>query len=116
MKTLPALLAVAACQSAGAPAQPAEACALSIRFGSYAMGIDTAAARAVERLVSESKDVVGVTRSAAGREGEYVLCVETRGAAASARLAERVAALLPAEPRGPILVEGGGRRFEAPRR
>ena len=95
---------------------PAAACSVTIRFGSYAMGIDGATEAAVEKLLADNRDVKEVTRSAAGREGEYALCISTRDAAATARLFDGVAALLPERPRGPISVEGAGRRLEAPAR
>jgi hypothetical protein len=116
MKTLPLFLAAAACQSAAVPVEPAAACSVTIRFGSYAMGIDGATAAAVDKLLAGNRDVKEVTRSAEGREGEYALCISTRDAGAAARLVERMAALLPERPRGPISVEGAGRRLEAPAR
>jgi hypothetical protein len=119
MKAVPLFLAVAACQSAAAPADTAgtaAACGVTVRFGSYAMGIDGGAAAAVDRLLAESREVKGVTRSAAGREGEYVLCVSTRDAASANRLFERIVAVLPSKPRGPINVESANRQADAPRR
>jgi hypothetical protein len=80
------------------------------------MGIDQAAAARIEALLAGSKDVKGVTRGGGGREGEYALCVTARDAAGAARLLEGIAALLPERPRGPISVEGAGRRIEAPAR
>ena len=116
MKTIPLLLAAAACQSAAIPADPAARCSITVSFGSYAMGIDTAAAAAVDKLLAENKAVNHVSRTGAGREGEYGLCISTRDAAASTRLFERIAALLPARPRGPISVEAGDRRLDRPAR
>jgi hypothetical protein len=117
VKTLPFLLGAAACQSAAVPADlEAAACSVTIRFGSYAMGIDTASAAAVDNQLADNEDVTSVARSGAGREGEYALCVSTRDTAAAARLVDRITALLPLKPRGPITVEGAGRRFEAPAR
>jgi hypothetical protein len=116
---LPLILAATACQTAPVPAQAppgAEACSLTVRFGSYAMGIDSSAAAAVDKALAGNRDVKGVSRSGWGREGEYTLCVTARDAAASGRLFDTVAALLPRQPRGPISVEGAGRRVEAPRR
>lgn len=116
MKTIPIVLAAAACQSAPTPAGQEAACSVTVRFGSYAMGIDAATATAVDRLLSGNAAVKDVSRSSAGREGEYALCIATRDAAAARRLVEEIAALLPARPRGPISVEGAGRRVEAPAR
>jgi hypothetical protein len=116
MKTLPLFLAAAACQSATVPVEPAAACSVTIRFGSYAMGIDTATAAAVDSLLAGNRDVKEVTRSAEGREGEYALCISTRDTAAAARLIDGIADLLPERPRGPISVEGADRRLDAPAR
>ncbi len=119
MKAVSLFLAVAACQSAAAPADTAAdaaQCGVTVRFGSYAMGIDRGAAAAVDHLLAESREVKGVSRSAAGREGEYALCVSTRDAAGANRLFERIVALLPPKPRGPISVESANRRADAPQR
>jgi hypothetical protein len=116
VKTLPLVLAAAACQSAPAPADPVAACNVTVRFGSYAMGIDTATAAAVDALLAKSRDVKEVSRSSAGREGEYALCISTRDAAGAERLFASLAALLPERPRGPISVEGADKRIEAPSR
>ena len=116
MKIVPLILAAAACQSAAAPTEPAAACSVTARFGSYAMGIDTATAAAVDTLLAESRDVEEVSRSASGREGEYALCISTRDAAAAARLFDRISALLPPRPRGPVSVETANRRVDAPAR
>lgn len=116
MKTLPLFLAAAACQSVSQLAEPTAPCSLSVRFGSYAMGIDGPAAAAIDTLLARSTDVKGVTKTPWGREGEYTLCVTARDAAASARLFRAVVASLPATPRGPISVEGAGGRADAPAR
>jgi hypothetical protein len=116
MRSASLLLATAACQSAAGPAEPVEACSVSVRFGSYAMGIDQATAERIEALLSQSKDVKNLTRAGGGREGEYALCVTARDPAGASRLVEDIAALLPERPRGPITVEGAGRRIEAPAR
>jgi hypothetical protein len=116
MKMLPLFLAVAACQSAALPVEKAAACDVTIRFGSYAVGIDATTAAAIDKLLAGDRNVKEVTRSARGREGEYALCISTRDAAAAARLVDRIATLLPERPRGPITVEGAGRRLEAPAR
>lgn len=110
--------------AAGEMAEPIEtvseapdSCALSIRFGSYAMGIDHAAARQIEALVSADGGVSHATRHPRGREGEYTLCVQTRSPAQAASLFDRVRPLLPADPRGPIeVLLGDGRRYRAPAR
>lgn len=114
MKTVPLFLAAAACQSAAVPVEPATGCSVTVRFGSYAMGTDTGTAAAVGKLLEGDRDVKEVSRSAAGREGEFALCISTRDTAAAARLFARIEALLPERPRGPITLEGAGRRVEAP--
>ena len=116
MKAIPLLLAVAACQSADVPPAPAAACSVTVRFGSYAMGIDTAAAAEIDTILAGNANVKSVTRSAWGREGEYTLCVATRDATGAVRLMKQLAAVLPQSPKGPISVEGIGQRIDAPAR
>ena len=80
------------------------------------MGIDARAAGAIEGLLSGSPDARQVNRLGRGREGEYALCVQARDKAAASRLVERIRALLPAKPRGPISVQGPNGRIDAPAR
>ena len=111
-----AFLASAAPASALAQAAPAGECAVSVRFGSYAMGIDGPAFERVRALLARERGVRAVDEQHWGREGETTLCVRTRRAGDARRLFGRVKAALPAKPRGPITVETrGGLRFEAPR-
>jgi hypothetical protein len=92
-------------------------CALRVDFGSYAMGIDGGAARAVDDLLARDPGVSSVERRPWGREGEMTLCVELRSEADAERLFHAVAALFPADPRGPLTVSTrSGLRFAAPRR
>ena len=116
---LPTCAAEGGPDSPGAAAAPAPAaataCTLSVRFGSYAMGIDAAVAAEVERIVAGDRAVTGTSRSPSGREGEYELCVAV-SAEGAARLFDRLKAALPAEPRGPISIRFGEQRFSAPRR
>jgi hypothetical protein len=79
-------------------------CPLAVQFGSYAMGIDTNAARRIERFLEKRREVAGVSRHPWGREGEYTLCVRLKRGASPASLARQVKALIPAKPRGPIQV------------
>ena len=120
---LTGLMALSACTTAPATggAAPALAsddpdpkgCALSIRFGSYAMGVDRGAAERVEALLASEPDVA-TTRHRWGREGEFTLCARTSPATAEG-LFERIRPLLPATPRGPIHVGlGDGRQYSAP--
>lgn len=87
------------------PGSPIEGtCTLSIAFGSYAMGIDRPTLEAVEALLASDPAVASVERRGRGREGETELCAEIRSNADAERLFHRVAALLPADPRGPVSV------------
>lgn len=95
----------------------ASSCALTVRFGSYAMGIDGGAAQAIERLLRADRAVARVERKPWGREGEFDLCAMVANPRATERLFNRVRALLPAKPRGPITVStADGRSFSAPTR
>jgi hypothetical protein len=90
-------------------------CALTIRFGSFAMGIDRGAAERIEALLAARPGVV-LTRKRWGREGEYTLCAQAP-AADAADLAGAIRPLIPARPRGPIQVElADGTKFGSSRR
>jgi hypothetical protein len=106
--------AAAACAAAERPAEPRE-CALDIRFGSYAMGIDRVAAEAVDRLLAGDRGVRSVARHGFGREGEYALCVQTTSEHDETRLFEAIRKVLPAAPRGPISLRAGSRSYSAPK-
>jgi len=109
-------IAVKADAPPGRPEIPAD-CALRIDFGSYAMGVDGGAARAVNELLAADPAVVSVERRTWGREGETTLCVEVRSEADAKRLFHAVAALFPADPRGPLAVSTrSGLRYSAPQR
>ncbi len=93
----------------------AAACSLTVRFGSYAMGIDTGTAQRVEQLLRADRAVRSVERRPWGREGEVDLCARVQPAAEAARLFEQIRPLLPAKPRGPITVSlADGRTYQAP--
>ena len=123
---LVALLAGAAgaCMTATAEAESQKqggvsgaACPLTIRFGSYAMGIDGGAAQSVEKLLRADKAVQAVERRPWGREGEFDLCARIARPSEAKRLFERIRPLLPAKPRGPITVTlADGRSYAAPQR
>lgn len=92
-------------------AAPAD-CPLRIGFGSYAMGIDSAAYNNIDRLLRADRGVRNVTRHNWGREGELTLCARTRSRADANRLFAVIRARLPFNPRGPISIELlGGRRY-----
>jgi hypothetical protein len=79
-------------------------CALTVRFGSYAMGIDRPAAARIEALLARRPEVKGTERRPWGREGEYDLCVRLKPKADAIALFEALRPLVPAEPVGPIEV------------
>jgi hypothetical protein len=116
METVMKAVIVFACGlAAGCATAPAAACGLTVRFGSYAMGIDGGAAVAVERLLRADRGVSSVERKPWGREGEFDLCARTRRVADARRLSERIRSLLPARPRGPITVTlAGGQSYTVP--
>ncbi len=87
---------------AAAPA-PAD-CALTVRFGSYAMGIDRPAAARIEAFLERRSDVKETERRPWGREGEYDLCVRLKSRADAVALFEAMRPLVPAKPVGPIEV------------
>lgn len=94
----------------------AGSCPLTVRFGSYAMGIDRNTLQAVEALLAADPSVRSVERWPWGREGEITLCARVAGDAEAERLARAVASLFPADPRGPLLVATStGLSFRAPR-
>lgn len=96
-------------------AEEPRGCSLSISFGSYAMGIDTAVAQKVEALLMAQTGVQSLTRYRAGKEGEYSLCAQTRTAPAGVELFRKIKPLIPAKPVGPIeMVLAGGRSFRSP--
>ncbi|HEX8443568.1 MAG TPA: hypothetical protein VF631_07960 [Allosphingosinicella sp.] len=94
---------------------PGTACALTVRFGSYAMGIDGAAAQSVEKLLRADRAVQAVERRPWGREGEFDLCARIARPSEAKRLFDRIRSLLPAKPRGPVTVQlADGRSYGAP--
>jgi hypothetical protein len=114
------LAAAGACMTAPTSAEAeneavAESCALTVRFGSYAMGIDGGAAQAVEQLLRSDPAVQGFERRPWGKEGEFDLCARIARARDAERLFQRIRPLLPAKPRGPITVTlADGRSYHAP--
>lgn len=99
-----------------ASAQVVQGCAISVQFGSYAMGIDRTAFDKVQALLKRDGRVRGVELRRWGREGETTLCVQLRRGRDTGAVFRRVKGALPAKPRGPVVIETtGGLRFEAPR-
>jgi hypothetical protein len=79
-------------------------CTLTVRFGSYAMGIDRPAAARIESFLARRVEVAATERRLWGREGEYDLCVRVKPRADGLALFEALRPLVPAEPLGPIEV------------
>lgn len=90
---------------------PRPDCALIVRFGSYAMGIDRPAAARIEAFLAGRPDVAATQRYPWGREGEYDLCVRTRPQADAVALFEALRPLVPAKAVGPIEVRMIDRAF-----
>ena len=103
---------------AAASAQPVFApgqCDVTVAFGSYAMGIDQPTFARVERLLSHDRRVARSDQQRWGREGEVTICAKARRRADVAPLFYRIKALFPRNPRGPLTVAAGGRKFQAGR-
>ena len=103
-------------QPASHPQQSARVqdCSVTISFGSFAMGIDRKAAARAEQIVASDRSVVELTRSRAGIEGEYALCVRTSSRGAALRLFERLRQTFRAPVYAPVSVTGPAGSFSAP--
>lgn len=88
-------------------------CDVTVDFGSFASGIDGRAAARVEQLVGAADEVIELSRSPYGIEGEYRLCVRTRSASGAQRLFERLKFLLANPVRAPVTVRGPQGTFVA---
>lgn len=106
------VLGLAACAAAPAPA-PA-GCDVTIKFGSYGMGIDRDLADRVAVAVKADRDVARSERKPWGKEGEYDLCLTARSGRGKA-VYDRYRAMIPAQSlKAPTSIEGpGGLRFES---
>lgn len=105
------ILALAAC--AAAPA-PAARCDVTIKFGSYGMGIDRPLGESVAAAVKGDRDIARWERKPWGREGEYDLCLTAKSGRDVKAIYERYRAMLPARSlQAPTSIEGPeGLRFE----
>lgn len=92
-------------------------CPLTISFGSYAMGIDAQAFDTIVRSLRYDRAVHGIQQRNWGREGERTLCVNVGNKPSEARrVFNRVKALFPKRPRGPLTVKlANGREYTANR-
>jgi hypothetical protein len=101
-------LAIAAPVAAQSPTRggPApEICAVSVSFGSYAMGIDQASYRKTKAYDARNRTIRLVKETPWGREGERTLCFDTRSRADANRAYEDLRALIRAGARtGPTTV------------
>lgn len=81
-------------------------CHVTVTFASYGTGADGALRDQVLALIQDEPGVIDVQDSRWGREGESTLCVSTLGEAATDRLYDAIAAVIPATSgRGPTTVE-----------
>jgi hypothetical protein len=89
-------LTTAACATVPTgPSTGTTGCDVEVRFGSYAMGVDTELTRRILSLVQNDPGVETSTETPWGREGESTLCVDLDSAAGTDRLYGRIAALIP---------------------
>lgn len=113
-----AVLAPAACAvpdeaAAQRPAveRPGAACSVTVRFGSYAAGIDRPAAAALEAALRADPRVLSVAVRAWGREGERDLCVVPHASGDAEALIRSARTALPAgELKGWVEILLGKRR------
>lgn len=114
------LIATALLLGAALPAAaqtPASAnCDVSVRFGSYAMGIDQKSFETVERYAARNKRLVASTSVERwGREGERTVCIDTRSRRATNQVFADLKRLIRAHAeRGPTeLAAADGRVWRA---
>ena len=89
-----ALTLLAACAAMPAP-QAGAACDVTIKFGSYGMGIDRPLADKVDVATKADRDLARVERKPWGREGEYDLCLRAKSGRDAKAIYERYRAMLP---------------------
>jgi hypothetical protein len=104
-----ALLALTLTACAAAPASEAGAprCNVTIKFGSYGIGIDRALADKVAVAVKADRDVARSERKPWGREGEFDQCLTVKSGRSAKVVFERYRAMLPAKSlKAPTSIEG----------
>ena len=107
-------LGLAACAAAPVDDGPAARCDVTIKFGSYGMGIDQSLAATVAGRVKTDPDIAHSERKPWGREGEFDQCLTVKPGRNVKAIYERYRALLPAKNlKAPTSIEGpDGVRFE----
>jgi hypothetical protein len=89
-----ALTLLAAC--ATPPVSEAAArCDVTLKFGSYGMGVDRPLADRVDAATKGDRDLARVERKPWGREGEYDLCLQAKPGRDAKAIYERYRAMLP---------------------
>lgn len=108
-----AALALSAC-AATPPVQAAARCDVTVKFGSYGMGIDRSLADRIGAAVKADRDIARTERKPWGREGEYDLCLQARAGRDARAIYERYRAMLPGRAlQAPTSIEGpDGLRYE----
>ncbi|ALL12290.1 hypothetical protein [Caulobacter henricii] len=106
-------LALGAC-AATPPVEAAARCDVTVKFGSYGMGIDRPLADRIDATVKADGDIARSERRPWGREGEYDLCLQARAGRDARALYARYRALLPGRAlNAPTSIEGpDGLRYE----
>ncbi|WP_395445566.1 hypothetical protein [Caulobacter sp. UC70_42] len=107
-------LGLAACAAAPVDGGSVARCDVTIKFGSYGMGIDQPLAATVADMVKADPDIARSERKPWGREGEFDQCLTVKTGRDATALYQRYRALLPAKSvKAPTSIEGpGGLRFE----
>lgn len=101
-----AVLTLSACAAAPAP-QAATRCDVTIKFGSYGMGVDQPLAATVADMVKTDPDIARSERKPWGREGEFDQCLTVKKGRDAKVTYERYRALLPANSvKAPTSIEG----------